>query len=46
MGFWTFIAVVLGVICVAVLASVTIRVVLDRRKGTGQRGAARYRKPA
>ena len=45
MGFWTFVAVVLGLICVAVLASVAVGVVLDRRKG-GEKGAARYKKPA
>ncbi len=44
-GFWTFVAVVLSLICVAALVSVAIRVVLDRRKGL-ERGAARYKKPA
>jgi hypothetical protein len=46
MGFWTFVAVVLGLICVGALASVAVRMMLDRRRGSGQQGAARYKKPA
>lgn len=44
-GFWTFVAVLLGLICVVVLATVAARVIIDRKKGA-ERGRARYRKPA
>ena len=42
--FWTFVAVVLGVICVAVLAGVIAKAWLDRRKGIRVSGA-KYSKP-
>jgi len=45
-GFWTFVAVTMGVVCVLVLVSVAVRVVLDRRKGITERGESRYRKPS
>ena len=44
--FWTFVAVVLGVICVAVLAGVIGKVILDRRKTTPGRAAGRAGRPS
>jgi hypothetical protein len=45
-GFWTFVAAVLGIICVLALAGGAIKYVMDRRKGGLERGKARYRKSA
>jgi len=43
-GFWTFLVVVLGVICVAVLAGVIAKAWLDRRKGAPA-SPAKYSRP-
>jgi hypothetical protein len=43
-GFWTFVAVVLGVICVAALAGVIAKAWLDRRRGAPTPGE-KYSRP-
>lgn len=45
-GFWTFVAVVLGIVCALVLIAGAAKYLADRRKGTRQHGEARYRKPS
>lgn len=45
-GFWTFVAAVLGIICALVLIAGAAKYITDRRKGTLERGEARYRKPS
>jgi hypothetical protein len=44
-GFWTFVAVVLGVVCLAALAGVIAKVSLGRRKGAAPL-SGRYSKPS
>jgi hypothetical protein len=44
--FWTFVAVVLGVILLAVLAGVIGKVFLDRRKRASKREAGRVARPS
>ena len=34
-GFWSFVAVLLGIVCVAAMAAVVAKILLDRRKGIG-----------
>ncbi len=43
-GFWSFVALILGIICVLALVSGATKYFLDRRKGIVKRGEARYRK--
>jgi hypothetical protein len=35
-GFWSFVAVVLGIVCVAAVAAVIGKVLLDRKRGPGK----------
>jgi len=35
-GFWSFVTIVLGLVCVAALAAVIGKVLLDRKKGLGK----------
>jgi hypothetical protein len=42
--FWTFVAVALGVVCVAALAGIIAKAILDRRKGAP--AAGKYSKPS
>ena len=44
--FWTFLAILLGIVCLLALAGVAVRFVLDRRKGPLDFGAGKYRKPS
>ena len=40
--FWTFVAILLGVICIAVVAGVVAKAILDRRKAGAGRSPGRY----
>lgn len=43
--FWTFVAVMLGIICLVVLVSVIARIILDQRRGARPQGDASYKSP-
>lgn len=43
--FWTFVAVILGIVCVAVLGTVVTKGLLDRRKGARERSDGKHTKP-